>query len=158
MFPEQNTEQYRLVQIHVHIFQLLLVAPVAATVCPLSLGGGDMISPGFHCDLGVMSPVDFPFCSRWSQNKMQVVCFGKEWSRIKTKQQTNTQNRYWHCGLHLYLLILWRKEFPLSIIYYIKLNVDTITWLSDISSTAAVEVEVKLFKGSKWFASGFVVF
>lgn len=45
----------------------LLVAPVAATICPVSLGaGGDMISTSFHRDLGAMSTVDFPFCSRCS--------------------------------------------------------------------------------------------
>lgn len=67
---DQKT-QNSLVQIHVHLFQLLWAAPVAAFVCLLSLGGADMISPGFHCDFGVMSPVDFPFCLRWLDKKLK---------------------------------------------------------------------------------------
>lgn len=45
--------------------QLPGFTPAAASLCPQSSGGGDMIPPGFRTDWGVISPVDFPFCSRW---------------------------------------------------------------------------------------------
>lgn len=54
-----------------------LLAPAAAPTCQPTLEGADMISPGFHADLGVVSPAAFPFCLKWSNMKAHKVCTGK---------------------------------------------------------------------------------
>lgn len=54
-----------------------LLAPAAASICQPTLEGADMILPGFHADLGVVSPAAFPFCLKWSNMNAHKVCTEK---------------------------------------------------------------------------------